>query len=108
MEGTIGSQDEHEPVLLRNGARVVPQLVVLTMKHVRELWDTHDRAVFELLALCRDDEHKPFGSLAYKLAGRGLIEKRGIRWVAHDTTRDIVLSACEGDDLGLKIVNPVA
>lgn len=63
---------------------------------------------FELVQLCRHTEHRPFGRTGHDLATAGLIEHAAGRFTVHDSIRNVVLSAVEGDGLSMTLRNPVA
>ncbi len=85
-----------ETVTLKNGAEEVTVLVALTMKRLKELFVEHPMAFYQLTMKCRDNQHKIFGNAAEILKDYQLIEPNGS---IHGSTRNIVLSAVEGDKM---------
>lgn len=79
------------------------------MNSLQDLLDTGKGMIFyELVQLCRDRNHKLFGNTGEQLHNWGLIERHGDSFQVHDATRDIVLSASEGDGLEMTLGNPIA
>ena len=58
--------------------------------------------------LCRDSEHKLFGITGHGLVKLGLIIKTPEGYNVHDSIRNIVLSAIEGDGANMTIIDPRA
>jgi hypothetical protein len=95
-------------VRLRNGAAVPRVVIKTTMIALERVASTDAIALYELVAACRDASHVLFGGYGRVLSGLGLIDVApdGTARI-HEITRDIVLSAVEGDDLTLALVSPV-
>lgn len=96
-------------VTLKNGAEEVLALVTVTMASL----DAISRqgkgvVVFELVELCRNPNHKPWGDTGDELKEWKLAtcDIEG-RWEVHDSIRNIVLSAAKGEGLDMEIGNPV-
>jgi len=83
-------------VQLKNNTEETEVLVVITMKRLKELFVEHPKAFYELTMKCRDNQHKIFGNAAEILKDYQLIEPNGS---IHGSTRNIVLSAVEGDKM---------
>lgn len=91
-----------ETVKLRNGAEEVKPAVQAVMMSLRSL---DPIAQYELVMKARDRDHELFGHSGEKLKALKLIEPNGRM---HDTVRNVVLSAAEGDGLNMTIGSPVA
>lgn len=92
-----------ETVTLKNGAEEPQILVAGTMLSLRTLHKDHPVALYELMMLCRQPDHELFGNARNILESFGLIEPNG---QPHDSTRNIVLSAMEGDGFEARLTNP--
>lgn len=97
-----------ETVQLKNGSEEFKPLVAITMASLRHLYDKKPIMLIELTMLCRDPDHKMFGTtIGQELCDTNLISVAGTRMVVHDSIRNIVLSAVEGDGLNMVLRNPV-
>lgn len=106
---TDREQEQCETALLRNGTREARYLVAATTLVARRLFKEHPVAFYELRELCRDETHVPFGTTKKVLADAMLVEERNGVWHTHESTRNIVLSACQGEGFEhMTIVNPLA
>lgn len=94
-----------ETVQLKNGAEEAVPLVNVTMMSLRKLFDELPIVLYELVMLCRDSNHKPFGNCAKDLLDLNLI---GPSNRPHNSIRNIVLSAVSGDGLDMTLGSPVA
>jgi hypothetical protein len=92
-------------VRLRTGKEVPDVLVSTTMLSLKTLLNEHPIAFYELVMLCRDENHVCFGNSGMWLQGEGLIEANGR---PHECVQDIVLAAAEGEGLALALRNPLA
>ena len=112
-----------ETVTLKNGAEEAKPLVVVTMMTLNRLMDEgKSSTVYELVQLCRNGDHalSRFDGIAERLERlnlaseiaaipfRGANKHGGCQWKVHSSTRNIVLSAIEGEGLDLRLANPVA
>jgi len=99
---------EIETVLLKNGSKEPKALVIGVMMSLNALTgqQTMQSAIgfYELVMVCRDRNHKIQGNDGEILEKIGLM-KDG---VIHDSVRNIVLSAVEGEDLNMVLLNPIA
>jgi hypothetical protein len=89
---------------LKNGSEELDGLVGVTMMSVRRLTQTHPIAFYELVMLCRDPKHKLFGNTGQALNDLSLVTNGQV----HDSIRNIVLSAIEGEGMDMTLVSPVA
>jgi len=96
-----------ETVILKNGTEEVAQLVATIMHTLREMEGDMANGgpicIYELVQMCRDRNHKPFGTSGEKLERLNLINGGQV----HDSIRNIVLSAIEGDGLDVTLGDPV-
>ncbi len=90
---------------LKNGAEEGRRIVYAMTRILDKLMADYPVALYELIALCRDPEHELFGNASEVLRGWNLIND--VRQV-HDSIRNIVLSATEGEGFDLHLVSPVA
>lgn len=97
-----------ETVRLRNGAEEASVLVRLMMWQLGELFKTQPIHFYELVMLCRDPAHRLFGATADDLAAMKLVTPvEGRPAQVHDSIRNIVLSAVDGEDFEMVLRNPV-
>lgn len=92
-----------ETVVLKNGSKEVKALVVVVMMSLEELIGKDPITFYELVMFCRDQSHKFFGSTQGALERLGFLQNGTV----HDSVRNIVLSAVEGDGLEMRLRNPV-
>lgn len=85
---------------LKNGTEEAKGLVATIVLALEKLMETDPLGFFELVKLCRDRDHKPFGNATDRLRDLGL-------WPIHDSIRNVVLSAVTGDDLDMALGSPV-
>lgn len=99
-----------EVVKLKNGKEEAKPLVATMMLILREMFQTDPILAYELVQFARlGPKHQFFGNAGERLVERNLVDKRADgSYSMHDSTRNIVLSAVEGEDLDMKLVNPVA
>ncbi len=90
---------------LKNGSEECVPLVNTTVMSVRHLMESNPIAFVELVLLCRDRNHELFGNTAVDLQGLALVGRDGF---VHDSIRNIVLSAVEGEGLEMKLISPLA
>ena|SRR3990167_5460798 len=95
-----------EMLKLKNGSEVAKPIVFTTMITLNELMETNPIAFFELVQKCRNPQHEMFGNTEDEVRKWGLMDYAPGK--VHECTRDIVLSAVEGDDLGMQLTSPVA
>ena len=94
-----------EQIRLKNGSEEAKVLVTVTSINVNNLLKTNPIAFFELVSLCRDPQHKPFGNTSQILADLSLMEPGG---TVHQSIRNIVLSGSQGEGLDMVWTSPVA
>ncbi len=97
-----------ETVTLKNGAEEALPLVNVTMFGLRNLMTEKPIVLYELAQLCRNPKHQPWGQTGEDLLALSLVGKANDGWQVHDSIRNIVLSAVEGDGLELTLGNPIA
>lgn len=95
-------------VRLRNGQEEVASLVAVTMMSLDKLIeDGKVMVVYELVELCRDPNHKPWGQTGKELKSIGLASQGDSgEWHVHNSIRNVVLSAAIGEGLDMTIGNP--
>ena len=97
-----------ETVKLKNGTEEARPMVAVTMFALNGLMEEGKVIVlYELVQLCRNRDHVPWGKTGEDLKALSLIENRD-GWHVHDSIRNIVLSAAKGEGLEMSIGNPVA
>jgi hypothetical protein len=95
----------NKPVKLKNGAVVPHSAVIATMMALESLIHKEPILFYELVMKARNDDHRFFGNAAESLKQRALLETNG---TLHDITRDVVLSAVEGESVRMKLTSPYA
>ena len=91
-------------LILRTGEEVPAALASVVMISLETLMKQNPIAFYELVQISRNPKHKLFGNTADVLRQSALIETNG---QPCDATRLIVLAATEGEELTLKLVQPV-
>lgn len=92
-----------EQVRLKNGAKEAEVIVKVVMISLDNLVVSNPVAAYELVEMCKDRTHKPFGNTSTVLKEFALITDDGV----HDSIRNIVLSAFVGDGLDMHLEYPV-
>ena len=93
-----------EVVTLRTGKEVPSMMVNVTLISLNHLYETNGVALYELVMLARDSSHQLWGGTGDVLEGLGLTQGGRL----HDITRDVVLAATEGEEMQMRLVDPVA
>ncbi len=93
-----------ELVELKNGQSEGEGLVRVTMMSLMDLTETNPIAFYELVMKCRDYNHRFFGNTGELLEKTGLVSSNGD---VHNSIRNIVLSATDGDGLKMKLGSPL-
>lgn len=91
-------------VILKNGATEAEPLVNTIMYALKCLFDEKPVAFLELVTKCRDGSHQWFGSAEQICKDYTLIPSDGR---IHDSIKNIVLSAIEGEGLGMVLGSPL-
>jgi hypothetical protein len=91
-------------ITLRTGKEVSHEHLAILMVTLDKLARQDANAYYELVALCRNPEHKLYIGTDKTLRELKLIEKNN---QPVEVTRDIVLASAEGEGLNLKLVSPV-
>ena len=89
----------------KNGSKVAQPLVITTMMNLEALMESNPMAFYELVEKCKNSEHKMFGNTKDVVAELALIDSSGS---VHSSTKDVVLSAVEGEGLSMSLSSPVA
>lgn len=89
---------------LKNGAEEDGALVTVVMIGLENLMNSNPIAACELVEMCKNNAHKPFGNAGAVLGELGLL----IDGTVHGSVRNIVLSAFEGEGLNMRLTNPMA
>lgn len=93
-------------VQLKNGTTELKGAVNTTYFTLRELSKTSPLAVYELMELCNNRDHKIFSDrLEQDLLTFGLIQQGGR---VHPTIKNVVLSAVVRDGFDISLVSPLA
>lgn len=92
-------------VTLRTGTEALDVLVRTTLLALGKVLETDPVAFLELVSLCRDPEHEMWGNSEEVLLGFHLMDGPGH---VHQSVREIVLAATEGEGRYLHLVNPLA
>ncbi len=92
-----------ETVVLKNKTTEAKPLVLITMHILNELVkEGKGIVVYELTELAKDRDHKMWGNTSE--SAKPLLDPTG---QMHDSIRNIILNAIEGEELNLKIVSPI-
>lgn len=97
-----------EIVTLKNGSQEAAGAAISTMVALTRLMDDGEVILFyELVEVCKNPNHQVVGgpAMVAELKNRGLMRDNGS---VHETVRNIVLSAVEGEGLAMVLGNPVA
>lgn len=106
-QAEMAARAANELVRLKNGSEEVFSEISVTMLILERLLDENPsgaHAIHELVMVCHDSDHKPFGNLANILKDVSLV---GPDDRVDDSTRNIVLSAVQIKMPILKLVNPI-
>lgn len=104
-EAAAVREEALEPLSLKNGSQEAKAIVVVTMMALRQLVQQHPIAFYELVTVSRDPAHKLFGNNGAILAKFHLASESGH---VHNSIRNIVISAVEGNDLDMVLRSPLA
>ena len=94
-----------QEVTLKNGAVEADVMVSVTMLSLESLMKENPIAFYEAAMVSRDRGHVPFGNTGNILKDRSILQSDGSM---HDSIRNILLSAIEGDGLDMCLVSPIA
>lgn len=96
-----------ETVTLKNGAEEVKSAVGLLLVVLRDLLKENPMAFYDVVMVARDPAYidRVFPIHKMTLTGLNLLEASGNM---HDTIRNIILSAVEGDGPEMTLTNPIA
>lgn len=92
-----------ETVILKNNTKEPKVLVSTTMITLENLVNTNPIATYELVELCKDASHKAFGNAGKILEDFSLVNNGQV----HESIKNIVLSAFEGDGLDMHLTFPI-
>jgi len=102
-------------VKLKNGSEEFEPLVKVTMALLVTMFKFREGKpigallFYELVEFCKDSSHKFFGNMGEDLKELTLLTAASDgKYQVHESIRNIVLSAAEGEELDLCLVNPVA
>ena len=96
-----------ETVILKNGAVEVKSAVMIIMCAIRSLVSKEPMGFYELIEICRNPQHKPWGDIGKTLKEANLITEHNDQWLVHETIRNTALSAVEGEGLNIIFSNPI-
>ena len=97
-----------EVVTLKNGAQEAKVLVAVVLQGLERLFMERPGAAVDLVAFCRDSTHEFFGTNGATLTDSNWLVRTSDRYVVHDSDRNVILSAVEGDGLEMTLGNPIA
>ncbi len=95
---------QQNAIKLRNGTEEHKGLVTALMMSLGELLKSKPIAFYELVSLARSPGHELWGNTREVLSGLMLVDQQGN---VHDSCRNIILSATEGDGLELTLRSPI-
>jgi hypothetical protein len=92
---------------LRNGSQEPSALVNLTVRSLSQMMGDIQgvTALYDLHQICLGTNYRPSARQLQYLEGRGLLQANGR---PHDSIKNIVLSAIEGEGLEMTLVSPLA
>lgn len=90
---------------LKNGTEEAKHLIQMVMLSLQTLMQENPIALYEVVMKARDSKHEFFGNTSEILRKLKLIQSDGS---LHDSIRNIVNSAAQGDGLDLCLVSPYA
>jgi len=93
------------PVRLKNGSEEAGAMVGVVMMSLRKLVETNPIAFYELAMLSRNPHHELFGNTGKALSKLALLSADGH---VHNSIRNVVISAVEGDGMDMVLRSPVA
>lgn len=92
-------------VKLKNGSEELEALVITIMRILQSLHQQQPIALYEAVMVARDPTHKPWGNTGKVLKKYTLLGADGRM---HGSIRNIVLSGVAGEEMEMRIVNPLA
>jgi hypothetical protein len=92
-------------IALKNGTSEQAILVSGILLTLRELMAQNVLAFYDLVMMCRNPNYQAFDANIKLLQESGLLESNR---KVHDSIRNIVLSAVEGERLEMRLVSPYA
>lgn len=92
-----------QTITLKNGSVEFQPLVKITMLSLEKLMLDKPILFYELVMKARDSKHVFFGNSADDLKSLNLIHNDE---TLHESIRNIIVSATEGDGLDMKLVSP--
>lgn len=93
-----------EPLELRTGKYEAEPVVATIMLSIKALVRENPIAFYELASKARDRDHQLVGNTGQLLKERGLLQRDGN---LHESARNVVLAATEGEGLSMRLVNPL-
>ena len=104
---------ERELRTLNNGTTEVESLVSVVMMSLRKLFDEKPMVLFDLVSKCRDSSYKWFGDAEQICRDLKLVEPENpynseSGGTIHQSIKNIVLSAAEGEGMDMTLVSPYA
>ena len=91
-----------------NGAKESKALVFTVFGHLEKLLNCEPLVFYELVQLCRDRAHVPFGAIGERLVELRLASGQDGRYFVHDSVRNITLGCTSGDGMDLALSPPEA
>ena len=92
-----------EMLTLKNGAEEPKPLVLSVTMSLQKIFEDNPIVAYELVTMCREAGHKFFGDSEEVLKAWGLVQPDG---KVHESIRNIVLSAVQGDGLNMVLGSP--
>lgn len=102
------TESDPQLVKLRNGSEEPKPLVNIVLFSLERLFKEQPIHFYELVQLCRDGCHALFGKTEDDLLALGLVQRSVAgSFAVHDSIRNVVLSAVNGEGLELSLESPV-
>ncbi len=99
-----------ETIKLKNGSVELRSGALGVFAIIKKLFKEKPILFYELILLCRDPSHEPWGEIGQDLVEQNLIEQTGDdqpKYTVHALIKNVVLSSIEGNDIkNMRLVNP--
>lgn len=92
-----------DAVALKNGTEEAALLVSVLFVSLKALAEKDPMAFYDAVMIARPGGYEPFGTNGEKLRGLSIINADNSM---HDSVRNVILSAVEGDGLDMILGNP--
>jgi hypothetical protein len=105
ITGARIKMENPKTVWLKNSTQEAEGLVKVVMLQLRKLFEGNPIIFYELVTKCRDSSHEFFGETGKELMYMQLVQHDGNS--IHSSIRNVVLSAVTGEELEMRLGNPL-